>query len=432
MDSEENSKENPNSKNLVQIRKRKSNYKLIQTNLTFLEPNQKEPEKENIIKELDTTRAYEEFTTIEKQKSTENTRLPSKILTKNWDSLSIDEQQTVTYIDPKVFEEMRTNTEITISELNNQGWKVLLFFSSAVGCIHCQGTMEDIYEISNELLKLNTIPVIVHEESIENYNKFINSNSSTKKYSIFMHLNRFEFVHHFKLTKEHTLSKIWSYAQSGFPEFNRLKKIGLKVINSLPKDNRQLAACFVVQNSKIISEYRKEHKYQRFDVARIVLDPDGFGIEIRTTNFQCNIPSVDTFQKKGQIKLKDILNDGNNLLYFKLHATTEFSSENIIFFEEVTKIQNLSNEELTIESKRIYDDFLVQNSKYRLNTSKKLIQNIEIRIQNKEWSVHLFDEILQELESEVFIDMYSRFSKSELYQQMCDEKKKKTNYLIYK
>ena len=39
-----------------------------------------------------------------------------------------------------------------------------------------------------------------------------------------------------------------------------------------PEANEMLAACFVIKDSKVISEYRKEHKYQRFDVARIVID----------------------------------------------------------------------------------------------------------------------------------------------------------------
>jgi hypothetical protein len=79
----------------------------------------------------------------------------------------------------------------------------------------------------------------------------------------------------------------------------------------------------------------------------------------------------------------------------------------------------------------IVKTFLCSDSVYEINTSQKLIKVVEFKIENDEIDVEMFDKILGDLEFSVFSDMFSRFSISEMYEQMIDEKKKKTNYLLY-
>jgi hypothetical protein len=382
------------------------------------------------------------------------------------DEITKNEQKNdLTKIDSKLFSKMITSSGESISELNQKGWKVLLFFSAAVGCPHCQGTMEDVYALHDQLLKLNTIPVICHGESNEKYGEFIQTNERTKKYEIFKHLDRNDFVEDFKLEKENPFVQMLSYAKSGLSELRRLSGLGVKSIDTLAKPERPLAACFVIQDSKVVSEYRKEHKYQRFDVARIVLDTDGFGIEIHTSVFQCEIPKKEklikpqntsvlirkdsisksgTFSRigsflksprnqkeKAQPDLKEVLMNPSYLSYFKLFATQEFNVENIIFFEEVTLFRLCSDEKLKGRAIQIKESFLCSDSAYEINTSQKLIKVVESKIENEEFDVEMFDKILSDLEFAVFTDMFSRFSLSEMYEQMIDDKKKKANYLLY-
>ena len=58
-------------------------------------------------------------------------------------------------VEPELFEEMKTSAGITIADLNKKGYKVLLFFTSHIGCMNCKGTIHDIYSLQGEFLKMN-------------------------------------------------------------------------------------------------------------------------------------------------------------------------------------------------------------------------------------------------------------------------------------
>eukprot|EP01080_Neovahlkampfia_damariscottae_P002737 gene2737-4146_t len=196
-----------------------------------------------------------------------------------------------TTVDSKIFEEMKTSEGISIAELN-MGLKVLIFFTSSIGCMHCKGTIHDIYTLQEELLKLNCIPVIAHEEDYETYDKFINSCDTTKKFSEILHMERKSYVKHFKLQHFSKIGETVAFLKRGFLEASRLAKLGLKnEMKYFTKDTETiLSGVFVVHQQQIISEYRKEHKYQRFDLARILIDTDGTGIEVHTSIYECQIP----------------------------------------------------------------------------------------------------------------------------------------------
>ena len=117
---------------------------------------------------------------------------------------------------------------LTISDLNKKGLKVLIFFTASIGCLHCKGTIHDIYNLQKELLKLNCIPVIAHQEDYESYDKFINSSDATKKFSEILHMERKSFVKYFKLQHFGILSETAAFLKRGISEMSRLKKLGLK------------------------------------------------------------------------------------------------------------------------------------------------------------------------------------------------------------
>jgi hypothetical protein len=104
----------------------------------------------------------------------------------------------------------------------------LLFFTSSIGCIHCKGTIHDIFSLKDQLLKLNCIPVICHEEDYETYDKFLNTNETTKKFSSMLHLERKEVKKHFELRHFSKLVETLEFLKKGWQEVIRLSKLNLK------------------------------------------------------------------------------------------------------------------------------------------------------------------------------------------------------------
>eukprot|EP01080_Neovahlkampfia_damariscottae_P013072 gene13072-8279_t len=119
-----------------------------------------------ITQDIITNSEVQEVTVIEKKPEKRTQKVEKK---------SQQEQLSCLQVEPELFDQMKTAAGVTISDLNAKGYKVLLFFTSHVGCMNCKGTMYDIYMLQAEFLKMNCIPVIVHEESYETYYKFLNS-----------------------------------------------------------------------------------------------------------------------------------------------------------------------------------------------------------------------------------------------------------------
>ncbi len=101
--------------------------------------------------------------------------------------------QDLTYVDPKIFEDMKSDQGPTISELNKKGFKVVLYFMRALGCVHCmvnflftKGTLEDIYTLYPQLIKLNTYPIIVYKEKKINILTMLNQMKGQKDINYFI------------------------------------------------------------------------------------------------------------------------------------------------------------------------------------------------------------------------------------------------------
>jgi len=188
--------------------------------------------------------------------------------------------ETIKDEDSEIYKKMITSTGVSIADLNNNGYKVLLFFTSHIGCMNCKGTLYDIHTLQDEFLKMNCIPVIAHEENYETYEKFINSSPQTKIFGNLLHMERRSFGDRFKLKDSTVMLEAYSLLRKGYQEAYRLMKLGYKnELTFLPKGELGiiLAAVFMIENNKITGEYHKEFKYQRFDLSRIIIDPNGNG-----------------------------------------------------------------------------------------------------------------------------------------------------------
>ena len=126
-------------------------------------------------------------------------------------------------------------------------------------------------------MKLNVIPIICHEEDEEEYKKWIENNKNKEKLKTLLHVQRKEWKKFFDLKSvPDVLEERKTNQNFGKTEFERITNEGVVYQPELFSKETQplLAATFVVFDSKVVMEYRKEHKYQRFDVARICLDTD--------------------------------------------------------------------------------------------------------------------------------------------------------------
>jgi hypothetical protein len=385
---------------------------------------------------------------------------------------TIQVSSTQTHVDPFVFKKMITNKGISIAELNNQGLKVLLFFSTTLGCLFVQGIMHDILQIKDQLLKLNTIPVIVHNETIEEVEKILELNENTKKLKDLLFIEKKEFRKDFKVPSI-TIDKdsmMCKNDECHFKEKQRLQELGLTGFKAFkfPENSTEipLAACFLIHNSKVALEYRQEKRFERFDIARIVLDTDGYGLKMKSSVFDCklkkskhcdvlkmfihqnhltkknslkdfvtkklyfgkkskSLPENKRIQPK-DINLGVVLENEHFLGFFKLFATKEYCVENVLFFEEVQEYKHLESSERQLRAKEMLDQFFDEDSINEINCSRN--EKVRLFQEYKDFKEDLFDATLSEMMI-TFYDMFERFQKSEYFDQMLNTKEK-NNYLL--
>ena len=228
-----------------------------------------------------------------------------------------------------------------------------------------------------------------------------------------------------------------------------------------------MAAVFVVQDRKIISEYRKQYKYQRFDIARILIDTNGNSIEIHTSIFECEIrkkiknktklkkteslkkitcdkklvekierprrKSFTIFEKKTKSKelgINDILQNPTRLKFFKLFAAKECSVENIIFFEEVQNFKLLDDKKREERVIQMMEIFFESDSIHEINVSRIFLIALKERLEKKDFGDDFFDFVLSEVIQTNLLDTFRRFKISVLFQEM-KQNEKRSSYFLY-
>lgn len=365
----------------------------------------------------------------------------------------------VTQVDAKVFKEMVTNEGLSISQMNDMGVKVILFFSTSLACPYCQGTIDDIYELKMELAKLNIVPIVCHEETDETWEEFVDLSSANKKFGELLHLNRTKWNKNFKLESS-VGSLIMETLGAGLQELKRLKSNGIKGKLSWFKDETKnlLAAVFVVANSQIVSEYRKSTKHERIDLAKVVIEPN-LAIEVHTSYYSCDYvkksnikrSSKDLSEKrrrsryetlkaqdeqlqelgklfeKNELTLKDVLGNDSYRQHFKMFCLNQFCIENIIFFEETAKYKASDKEKRRSIGENILNTFFVRDGIFEINTNDHFIDDAKKKIfENDE---DAFDQILKEVQTEILTTVFNDFKKSAGYitMIMSDQKTEKLN-----
>ncbi|KAL9641715.1 hypothetical protein ABK040_007393 [Willaertia magna] len=138
-------------------------------------------------------------------------------------------------------------------------------------------------------------------------------------------------------------------------------------------------------------------------------------------------PSAST--TKVDVKFNDVLNHPSLRKYFRAFCETEYSTENIDFYEHVERYKQTGNDEERWNfAKEMFDRFLCPDSPSEVNVTKKLISAARRQIfrtkDEHETYVKLpfdlFDKLCKEVEI-VLVDSFIRFIYSEIYDLMSRE-----------
>lgn len=112
--------------------------------------------------------------------------------------------------------------------------------------------------------------------------------------------------------------------------------------------------------------------------------------------------------------------------FLKQYCVREWSTENILFLEQVREFKKLKNQEDKLKySNIIYDTFLSNNASLELNTNKRKKDEVLERIKksNNDSMVQISSEIFNDVEGdihELMIDTWTRFVESDLFPKMRD------------
>jgi peroxiredoxin len=206
------------------------------------------------------------------------------------------------HIDPDYFKKMKTDQGKTVSDLNNQGFTVLLYFVRALACPFCNEALEDIYELYPTLLKLNTMPIIIYKEKKEDFEEYLDQDERTQRYKILMTMKNEGYWKEFGLKRLNT-DKIKKNQNRILSEKERIKQRDITPGKlTISEDLATVAkAIFIIKNERVVSQYLADVPYGRIDIAKVVLDPDNLiGLQIKNSVFECKIPKRKFTIKKNE------------------------------------------------------------------------------------------------------------------------------------
>jgi hypothetical protein len=111
------------------------------------------------------------------------------------------------------------------------------------------GTIEDIFNLHDTLVKLKIVPVIVHSETDEVYQDFLKFDGRTRRYKNLLHCSRTSDVNQaFALKSANIMSMMMELVQGAMGEMKRISELGIdyKKIGSFmtPQTRGVLAAVF--------------------------------------------------------------------------------------------------------------------------------------------------------------------------------------------
>ncbi|KAG2377679.1 hypothetical protein C9374_009195 [Naegleria lovaniensis] len=119
------------------------------------------------------------------------------------------------------------------------------------------------------------------------------------------------------------------------------------------------------------------------------------------------------------LTLEQVLVNNDYRKVFKLFAAKLYAVESLLFWEHATRYQKTQNDKTRVKLARmILDTYLDSNSPLEINTSSTMKQLVLNRYEKEGSVIHLFDELIRNMEADSIMDTYLRFLESDL----CKEK----------
>ena len=119
-----------------------------------------------------------------------------------------------------------------------------------------------------------------------------------------------------------------------------------------------------------------------------------------------------------KLEINDVLENLEFRGYFKAHLKKEWCSENMVFYEEIEEYKKLEFEERKVKSLEMVEQFFSTASILEINTSQTLKNDVLKLTKEGEAPLDLFDEIIGDLTSNMLLDSFKRFKKTQLYAKM--------------
>jgi hypothetical protein len=358
------------------------------------------------------------------------------------------------------FQSIMTNYGKTLSELS-QEHTLVLFFIKWFGCPLCQEVIYQMGQLLPSLLKLNTIPIIIHQQKDEAAESFVTKSRdlnvkylayacTTKDLQRLIGINSAPIMAHMGAMKE--------MIELVCGEKRRKLEIPYNVNNPLSQFGVITVANDLVKKKIIYSSLEK-----RVDFGMLLQQQgqsSAFSEDYLTkilkyypdydykTDFKrvakVRKSTVRSAKKKEDpLTLQDVLESDIGRYYFKAFAVSEYSIENLLLYEEVLKYTAMKDqyihkvsEQLEL-AKHIVEYYLLDSSPMQVNIQQKLAKSAVEAIEQfeKEEKVDLdsvFDEIISDIKKNCLNDTFARFlsSKHKSDYDVSVKQNKTINYFI--
>jgi hypothetical protein len=332
------------------------------------------------------------------------------------------------------------------------------------GCPICQEVIAHIGSLLGTLLKLNTIPIIIHQEDDEIAAQYMENSKDLNVKHLFYAKTTKSLQDQIGIASASLFSHIGSIIKSNMlglmvGEKKRFFRMPHNVINPLS----QFGVITIFKDHvkrKII--YSTLHKRVDFG---LVLQQEGafssisddylskilkyfpsydFKKDFQRINSKLNLNEK---QKDSKLKLSDFLNNDLGRYFLKGFAVSEFSIENLLLYEEVLKFKEMKEsstfnfaEQLKL-AKHILSYYLTENSIMQVNIPIQSAHDVENQLKSYEKEKHskyedfeeIFDDIILDVQNNCLSDTFSRFKLSKYrkeYETFMNSEEQTINYFV--
>jgi hypothetical protein len=322
----------------------------------------------------------------------------------------------------------------------------------------CQEVIELLGQLLPTLLKLNTIPLIFHQEPEKDAKKGIQSSKD-------LNVNLLPYC---KTSRE--LQKAVGVGTASIGSHMEAMVKGDMVGLVLGKKKRTLSipvkvqnplsqfGVVIIENGQIKKKIVYSTLHKRIDFGLFLNDIGNSFVSTESiVKAQQYFPNVqigsNPFESLEKVEIKEeemslrekILSDELGRFYFKAHATNEFSVENILIIEETLNMKSMSfqkdfkKEEQFHKLIQIYETFLNPKSAImQVNITETLAKEIkdlietlkEKGLENHENLNDVLDEVVQDVKANCLSDTFSRFLQSRYYEEYTKGTSNAMTYLI--